>query len=64
MLGERPNQIDRQRPDVSVTAADLLDVESTPGEITEEGLRNDVNVGFQYISFWLGGHAARPASTG
>ena len=31
---------------------------STPGEITEEGLRNDVNVGFQYISFWLGGRGA------
>ena len=31
---------------------------STPGEITEEGLRADVNVGFQYISFWLGGRGA------
>ena len=31
---------------------------STPGEITEEGLRSDVNVGFQYISFWLGGRGA------
>ena len=39
-------------------AAQLLDAASTPGEITEEGLRNDVNVGFQYISFWLGGRGA------
>ena len=31
---------------------------STPGEVTEEGLRNDVSVGFQYISFWLGGRGA------
>ena len=31
---------------------------STPGDITEEGLRNDVSVGFQYISFWLGGRGA------
>jgi malate synthase len=58
VLGERPNQIEKQRPDVSVGAADLLDAESTPGEITEEGLRSDVNVGFRYISFWLGGRGA------
>jgi malate synthase len=58
VLGDKPNQIDKQRPDVSVTAEQLLDAESTPGEITEEGLRNDVSVGFQYISFWLGGRGA------
>jgi malate synthase len=58
VLGSRPNQIDKQRPDVSVRAADLLDAASTPGSITEKGLRNDVNVGFQYISFWLGGRGA------
>jgi malate synthase len=58
VLGDRPNQIDKQRYDVDVTAADLLDAASTPGEITEEGLRNDVNVGFQYISYWLGGRGA------
>jgi malate synthase len=58
VLGERPNQIEKQRPDVSVGAAELLDAASTPGEITEEGLRSDVNVGFQYISFWLGGRGA------
>jgi malate synthase len=58
VLGDKPNQIDKQRPDVSVTPEQLLDAESTPGEITEEGLRNDVSVGFQYISFWLGGRGA------
>jgi malate synthase len=58
VLGDKPNQIDRQRPDVSVDASQLLDAAATPGEITEEGLRNDVNVGFQYISFWLGGRGA------
>ncbi|HEX7119587.1 MAG TPA: malate synthase A [Longimicrobiales bacterium] len=58
VLGERPNQIDRRRDDVSVQAAQLLDVASTPGEITEAGLRNNVNVGFQYISFWLSGRGA------
>jgi malate synthase len=58
VLGSEPNQIGRQRPEVSVSAAELLDAESTPGEITEEGLRSNVNVGFQYISFWLGGRGA------
>jgi malate synthase len=58
VLGDEPNQIAKQRPDVSVSAADLLDAAATPGEITEEGLRGDVNVGFQYISFWLGGRGA------
>jgi malate synthase len=58
VLGDRPNQVDRKRDDVSVSAADLLDVSATPGEITEEGLRNDVNVGIQYISSWLRGNGA------
>jgi malate synthase len=58
VLGSRPNQIERQRDDVHVTAADLLDAGSTPGSITEAGLRGDVSVGFQYISFWLGGRGA------
>ncbi|MGH7505928.1 MAG: malate synthase A, partial [Longimicrobiales bacterium] len=58
VLGNRPNQIDRQRTDVAVTAEQLLDVASTTGDITEAGLRNNVNVGFQYISFWLGGRGA------
>jgi malate synthase len=58
VLGERPNQIERRRDEVSVRAEQLLDAGATPGEVTEEGLRNDVSVGFQYISFWLGGHGA------
>ena len=59
VLGNRPNQIDKQRYDVDVSPDQLLDAgSSTPGEITEEGLRSDVSVGFQYISFWLGGRGA------
>ena len=58
VLGARPNQVDRLRDDVAVTAAELLDVASTPGEITLEGLRSDVNVGIQYISSWLRGNGA------
>jgi malate synthase len=58
VLGDRANQVDRQRDDVLVAASDLLDVESAGGEITEAGLRNDVNVGIQYISSWLRGNGA------
>jgi malate synthase len=58
VLGDRPNQLEKQRPDVEVGAAELLDAASTPGAITEAGLRSDVSVGFQYISFWLGGRGA------
>jgi malate synthase len=58
VLGERPNQVERQRDDVSSTAADLLDVASTPGEITLEGLHNNVSVGIQYLAAWLQGSGA------
>jgi malate synthase len=58
VLGERPNQVDRQRNDVSVAAADLLDVAATPGEVTEEGVRLNVSVGIQYIASWLNGVGA------
>src|SRR5207248_6684775 len=53
-----PNQLQRLREDVEVSAAELLDLPSTPGMITEDGLRTNVNVGFQYISFWLTGRGA------
>ena len=58
VLGDRPNQIDRLRDDVTVTAADLLDVAATPGEATEDGLRNNVSVGIQYLAAWLQGSGA------
>jgi malate synthase len=58
VLGDKPNQIDKQRPDVSVTAEQLLAIDQTPGEITEKGLRANVNIGIQYISAWLRGNGA------
>jgi malate synthase len=57
-LGGASNQLDRQRDDVEVTASQLLDLAATPGTITEGGLRTNVNVGFQYLSFWLTGRGA------
>ena len=56
-LDGAPNQLSVV-PDVSVSAADLLALSETPGAITEAGLRTDVSVGFQYVSFWLGGRGA------
>jgi malate synthase len=58
VLGERPNQVDKQRDDVEASADDLLAVAQTPGEVTEDGLRSNVNVGIQYISAWLRGNGA------
>src|SRR4051812_1085615 len=58
VLGDKPNQLDRLREDVHVTAEQLLDVKSTPGEITEEGLRANISVGIQYLESWLRGSGA------
>ncbi|RBY81715.1 malate synthase A [Geodermatophilus sp. TF02-6] len=58
VLGDRPNQIDKKREDVHVTPAQLLDVSSTPGEVTEAGLRSNVSVGIQYLESWLRGSGA------
>jgi malate synthase len=58
VLGDRPNQIERRRDDVVADAAALVDLAATPGAVTEAGLRSNISVGFQYISFWLGGRGA------
>ncbi|GAB4521914.1 MAG: malate synthase A [Anaerolineae bacterium] len=54
----QPNQVTRQRDDVTVTAAELL----TPSEgtITEHGLRWNLKVGIQYLEAWLGGNGCVP----
>jgi malate synthase len=58
VLGDKPNQLDNLREDVQVTAAQLLDVKSTPGEATEAGLRANISVGIQYVESWLRGSGA------
>jgi malate synthase len=58
VLGDRPNQLDRLREDVHVSAADLLAVSETPGQITEAGLRNNVDVALRYLAAWIGGSGA------
>ncbi|HEX4343533.1 MAG TPA: malate synthase A [Verrucomicrobiae bacterium] len=53
-----PNQISKQRPDVHVTAAQLL--EAPKGTISEDGLRGNIRVGVQYLEAWLGGNGCVP----
>ncbi|WP_439593616.1 malate synthase A [Microbacterium sp.] len=57
VLGDRPNQIDRQRPEVHVDAAELIDVHiGLP--VTNEGVHGNVSVAIRYIEAWLRGLGA------
>ncbi|MEU6059340.1 malate synthase A [Streptomyces sp. NPDC047097] len=58
VLGDKPNQKDRLREDVSVAAADLIAIDSLDARPTYEGLRNAVQVGIRYIEAWLRGLGA------
>jgi len=59
VLGDKPNQIDKQRPDVEVTAKELLDFKPE-APITEAGLRYNINVGIHYLGSWLAGNGCVP----
>jgi malate synthase len=59
VLGDKPNQIDRKRNDVKVTAADLLNFQPE-APITEAGLRMNINVGIHYLGSWLAGNGCVP----
>ncbi|MDK1328669.1 malate synthase A [Arthrobacter sp. zg-Y1143] len=58
VLGERPNQLERTREDVVPDDKALLDIASTPGVITEAGIRSNIEVGIRYIESWLRGNGA------
>jgi len=59
VLGDRPNQFDKQKPEVRVSAENLLDFRpETP--ITEAGLRMNINVGIHYLGAWLAGNGCVP----
>ena len=58
VLGSKPNQIDKQRPEVEVTAEQLLDVASAPGSVTEAGVRLNLYVAVAYTAVWLSGNGA------
>src|SRR4051812_7723764 len=55
----QPNQYGRQRPDVNVSAKDLLAFHPE-SPITEAGLRNNISVGIQYLGAWLAGNGCVP----
>jgi malate synthase len=57
VLGERPNQLDRLREDVSITAAQLLDVRIGRA-VTDAGLRDNVSITVRYLDSWLRGVGA------
>ena len=57
-LMPQANQIGKQREDVQISAHDLL--RCPTGTITEEGLRNNISVGIQYMASWLGGNGCVP----
>ena len=59
VLGDKPNQWDKQRDDVNVAAAQLLDFQPE-APITEAGLRNNINVGIHYLGAWLSGNGCVP----
>jgi malate synthase len=59
VLGDKPNQWEKQRADVQVAAADLLDFKPE-APITEAGLRNNINVGIHYLGAWLAGNGCVP----
>lgn len=58
VLGSKPNQLDRLREDVTPDDRALIDVAATTGTITEQGIRNNIEVGIRYIESWLRGNGA------
>jgi malate synthase len=58
VLGNRPNQTERLREDVTVGPRELTDFRVPDGTVTEEGLRNNISVALQYLDHWLRGVGA------
>jgi malate synthase len=58
ILGSKPNQLDRTRDDVIPDDRALINVAATEGTITEQGIRNNIEVGIRYIESWLRGNGA------
>ena len=59
VLGDRPNQLDKQRPDVHVTAADLLAVGSAARHASRwPGCSTNISVALRYLTAWVSGQGA------
>ncbi len=59
VLGDKPNQLSKQRQDVDIKVADLLNFQPE-APITEAGLRYNINVGIHYLGAWLAGNGCVP----
>jgi malate synthase len=59
VLGDKLHQFEKQKPEVQVVAADLLNFEPE-SPITEFGLRMNINVGIHYLGAWLAGNGCVP----
>jgi malate synthase len=58
VLGDKPNQMDRLREDVTPDAASLIDLSGVNGQVTEAGLRANIDVALRYLAAWVGGLGA------
>ena len=58
VLGDKPNQRERTREDVTPDDKELLNIAGTEGKITEGGIRNNIEVGIRYMEAWLRGNGA------
>ncbi len=58
VLGDRPNQLDRQRPEVFVGPARLLTIDRPVDSVTRAGLDTNISVGLRYLASWLSGTGA------
>lgn len=53
-----PNQLDRREPDLQIGRDELL--AHPEGTITEQGLKNNIDVGLEYMAAWLAGRGCVP----
>jgi len=58
VLKDKPHQKEKLRTEVNTTAADLVNFNIPNGQITEAGMRLNINVALQYIDAWLRGSGA------
>jgi malate synthase len=58
VLGNRPNQLSRQRCEVRVHQADLLNAGTARGQVTMDGLTTNISVALRYLAAWVGGSGA------
>ncbi len=57
-LGDRPHQKERLRSEVDVSADELLDFQVEGGQVTENGVRQNVEIALRYLDAWLQGTGA------